>query len=71
MKLFEVLKRTSGNIFYFWLLFQFLLYLKLKIQEIFQIKVGLNFKGVQTFWEKSHKFTKILTPYNLQYCEFR
>jgi hypothetical protein len=30
----------------------------------------LNFKGVQTFWEKSDKFTKILSLTDLHECEF-
>jgi hypothetical protein len=29
-----------------------------KYQENFQFETCLNFKGVQTFREKSHKFTK-------------
>jgi hypothetical protein len=30
----------------------------------------LNFKGFQTFWGKSHKFTKILASYDLHDYEF-
>jgi hypothetical protein len=31
----------------------------------------LNFKRLQTFWEKSHKFIKILTPRDLHEYEFK
>jgi hypothetical protein len=30
----------------------------------------MNFKGVQTFWEKSGKFTKILSQQGLHKSEF-
>jgi hypothetical protein len=30
----------------------------------------MNFKGVQTLWEKSDKFTKILSQYDLHKSEF-
>jgi hypothetical protein len=29
----------------------------------------MNFKGVQTLWEKSSKFTKILSPHGLHKSE--
>jgi hypothetical protein len=31
----------------------------------------LNFKGVQTFGEKFHNFTKNLSWHHLRYCKFR
>jgi hypothetical protein len=37
----------------------------------FKFETCLNFKGVQTFCEKSHKFTKLRTPYHLHEYEFR
>jgi hypothetical protein len=30
----------------------------------------MNFKGVQTLWEKSDKFVKILSQYDLHKSEF-
>jgi hypothetical protein len=30
----------------------------------------MNFKGVQTLWQKSGKFTKILSQYELHKSEF-
>jgi hypothetical protein len=30
----------------------------------------MNFKGVQTLWEKFVKFTKILSQFDLHKCEF-
>jgi hypothetical protein len=36
-----------------------------------QFETSLNFKGVQTFWGKSHKFTKTLSWHDLQYYKFR
>jgi hypothetical protein len=31
----------------------------------------LNFKGIQTFWQKSQNFLKILSSHDLQEYEFR
>jgi hypothetical protein len=36
-----------------------------------KFEFGLNFKWVQTFDEKFHIFTKILSWHDLQKCEFR
>jgi hypothetical protein len=30
----------------------------------------LNFKGVQSLWEKSQKFTKIISWHDIHYCKF-
>jgi hypothetical protein len=30
-------------------------------------EIGLNFKGIQTFEENFHKFTKIISSHDLQY----
>jgi hypothetical protein len=34
------------------------------------MEFGLNFNGVQTFEEKSHKFNTNLSLHDLQYCKF-
>jgi hypothetical protein len=36
-----------------------------------KVEFGLNFKGVQSFKEKFHTFTKNLSCHDLQYREFR
>jgi hypothetical protein len=38
--------------------------------EKIKFEFSLNFKGVQTFWEKCHKFIKILSCGCLHECEF-
>jgi hypothetical protein len=40
------------------------------ISNRLQFETSLNFKGVQTSWEKSGKFTKILTQHDLHKSEF-
>jgi hypothetical protein len=41
-----------------------------KFWNRFKFEYSLNFKGVQTLWEKSRKISKILCWLNLRNCEF-
>jgi hypothetical protein len=58
------------NNFTFWPNFKFPQELKLQILEQIQIWISLNFKGIQTFLEKSDKFTKILSSHDIPEYEF-
>jgi hypothetical protein len=42
----------------------------IKFRSKFQFESCLNFKGVQTHWEKSHQFRKIQSSHDLQEYEF-
>jgi hypothetical protein len=55
----------------FWEKSKFPTEFELKIQEMNQFEIGLQFKGVQSLGLNFHKFTKILSWHNLQYYEFR
>jgi hypothetical protein len=57
-KLCMLIENFNWNNFHFWFNIQISLDFKLQNSEI---NSNLNFKGVQTFWEKSQKFTKNLT----------
>jgi hypothetical protein len=45
--------------------------LNYKFRKFLKFEIYLNFKGVQTFWEKSHKLTKIIICQVLQNYNFR
>jgi hypothetical protein len=61
MKRFEVMEETSENSFPFESTSKSFWILNYKSWKKIKFEFGLNFKGVQTFEEKYHKFIKILT----------
>jgi hypothetical protein len=67
-----VVDKFKSNKFPFFLPnFQFPQDFELYFLEQIQFETCLNFKGVQIFWEKSHKFTKLLASYDFHEYEFR
>jgi hypothetical protein len=58
--------KFKRNNFPFGKKFKFPTEFELQIQELNCIEFGLNFKGVQTFWEKFHKCTKNISWHDLQ-----